>query len=246
MLITFTVEKVDKLCYNFFMDYGVLSGYFADENFKNKFEIFRNLLKEYNEKYNLTSITDEKEVYIKHFLDSILPENNFSYGASVIEIGSGGGFPSIPLKIVRDDLNFTLVESTGKKCEFLKAAVDKLGLNGVQVLNIRAEDGAHKESLREKFDVATARAVARLNTLCEYCLPFVKVGGRFIAYKGECAEELEESRGAVKILGGEIEKVIFYELPENCGKRTVISIKKVSATPKKYPRGRGLERKKPL
>ncbi len=246
MLITFTVEKVDNLCYYFFMDYGFLSEYFAGEKFKEKFEIFKNLLTEYNGKYNLTSITDEKEVYIKHFLDSVLPENNFFHGANVIEIGSGGGFPSIPLKIVRDDLKFTLVESTGKKCEFLKAVVDNLRLSGVQVLNIRAEEGAQTETMREKFDIATARAVARLNTLCEYCLPFVKVGGSFIAYKGECAEELAESLKAVEILGGKVEKVTEYELPENMGKRTVIVIKKVSATPKKYPRGRGLERKKPL
>ena len=228
------------------MDYGFLSGYFADENFKLNFEKFKNLLSEYNGKYNLTSITDEREVYIKHFLDSVLPENNFFYGANVIEIGSGGGFPSIPLKIVRSDLNFTLVESTGKKCEFLKAVVDNLSLTGVKVLNVRAEEGAQSENLREKFDIATARAVARLNTLCEYCLPFVKVGGSFIAYKGECEEELAESKNAVEILGGRIEKVTCYDLPENMGKRTVIVIKKVSATPKKYPRGRGLERKKPL
>ena len=246
MSITFTVEKVNKLCYTFFMDYGNLSGYFSDSIFKEKFEIFADLLKEYNQKYNITSITDEKEVYIKHFLDSILPESCFFNGAKVVEIGSGGGFPSVPLKIVRGDLDFTLIESTGKKCEFLKTAVEKLGLDCVQVLNIRAEDGAHRENLREKFDVATARAVARLNTLCEYCLPFVKVGGSFIAYKGECVEELEESVGAVKTLGGKIEGVTSYELPENCGKRTVICIKKVSATPEKYPRGRGLERKKPL
>ena len=246
MLITFKVEKVDNLCYNFRMDYGSLNGYFKDEIFKEKFETFRLLLKEYNEKYNLTSITDEKEVYIKHFFDSILPEKAFFKGANVVEIGSGGGFPSVPLKIVRGDLSFTLIESTGKKCEFLKAAVDKLGFDCVKVLNIRAEDGAHSENLREKFDFATARAVARLNTLCEYCLPFVKVGGSFVAYKGECGEELDESLNAVKILGGRIENVSTYELPENCGKRTVITIKKVCATPEKYPRGRGLERKKPL
>ncbi len=228
------------------MDYSFLSGYFSDENYKAKFEIFKNLLIENNEKYNLTSITDEKEIYIKHFLDSILPENNFLNGAAVVEIGSGGGFPSIPLKIVRDDLKFTLIESTGKKCEFLKKVVEKLGFVGVKVLNIRAEEGAHNENLREKFDIATARAVAKLNTLCEYCLPFVKVGGSFIAYKGECEAELDESLKAIEVLGGKIEKIIRLDLPENCGKRSAIVIKKVCATPLKYPRGRGLERKKPL
>ena len=211
-----------------------------------KLEIFKDLLLEYNEKYNLTAICEPKDIYIKHFCDSILPENLFTKGAKVVEIGSGGGFPSLPLKIVRDDLSFTLIESTGKKCNFLNAAVDSLNLDGVQVLNIRAEEGGRSENLREKFDIATARAVAKLNTLCEYCLPLVKVGGLFIAYKGACENELEESGSAINILGGKVQFVKTYSLPEDGGKRTVIVIKKVSATPTKYPRGRGLERKKPL
>lgn len=216
------------------------------KTYKEQFGLFASLLSEYNKKYNLTSICDIKEVYIKHFLDSILPKDCFSDKASVIEIGSGGGFPSIPLKIVRKDLKFTLVESTGKKCEFLETAVDKLSLDCVQVLNIRAEDGAKDASLREKFDFAVARAVARLNTLCEYCLPYVKIGGKFLAYKGAFEEELEEALNALEILGGKVEKVYSYSLPEGCGERSVIVIKKVKKTPEKYPRGQGLERKKPL
>lgn len=211
-----------------------------------KLESFKNLLLECNEKYNLTAICGQKDVYIKHFCDSILPENLFPKRANVVEIGSGGGFPSIPLKIVREDLSFTLIESTAKKCNFLNSVVENLNLNGVQVLNLRAEEGGRNENLREKFEVATARAVAKLNTLCEYCLPFVKVGGIFIAYKGDCAEEIDESVSAINILGGKLQFVNTYSLPENSGKRTVIVIKKVSATPVKYPRGRGLERKKPL
>lgn len=214
--------------------------------FSEKFELFKVILKEYNKKCNLTAICDEKEVYIKHFFDSIKPQKYFSTGAKVVEIGSGGGFPSVPLKIVREDLNFTLIESTGKKCEYLKHVVDKLGFKDVQVLNIRAEDGGRDKKLRERFDAATARAVARLNTLCEYCLPYVRLGGRFIAYKGDVDEEIKESENAVKILGGEIETVEKYDLLEGFGKRTVIVIKKVKETPEKYPRGRGLERKKPL
>lgn len=224
--------------------YKEISPYF--EIYKEKFESFKELLITFNQKYNLTAICDEKEVYIKHFYDSIFPENLFEKDAKVIEIGSGGGFPSIPLKIVREDLNFTLVESTGKKCEFLKTAVDKLGLKCVQVLNIRAEDGAKDKSLRESFDVVTARAVARLNTLAEYCLPFVKTGGKFIAYKGDAEEEIKEAENAIKILGGEVEKIVKYELFEGLGKRCAVVIKKVKSTPEKYPRGRGLERKKPL
>lgn len=216
-----------------------------EENIE-KFEKFKNLLLEYNQKYNLTAICEEKDIYIKHFYDSIYPHNYFFKGANVVEIGSGGGFPSVPLKIVRDDLNFTLIESTGKKCDFLNTVVDNLALSGVKVLNIRAEDGGRMESLREKFDFAVARAVARLNVLCEYCMPFVKVGGKFIAYKGDCDKEIDESKNAVKILGGEIEKAESFTLPCDGGKRTVVVIKKTGNTPQKYPRGRGLERKKPL
>lgn len=211
-----------------------------------KFNGFAQMLKDYNKICNITSITDDKGITYKHFLDSIAGEFMFGKGADVVEIGSGGGFPSIPLKIVRDDLKFTLIESTGKKCTFLKSVVDRLELGGVKVLNIRAEEGAHDKKLREKFDIACARAVARLNILCEYCLPFVKVGGKFIAYKGIAAEEIKEAEKALKILGGEIETTVEYELPEDGGKRTLICIKKVKSTPFQYPRGQGRERKNPL
>ncbi|MDE7306196.1 MAG: 16S rRNA (guanine(527)-N(7))-methyltransferase RsmG, partial [Clostridia bacterium] len=154
--------------------------------------------------------------------------------------------PSIPLKIIRDDLSFTLIESTGKKCNYLNDVVEKLALFCVQVKNIRAEDGARDKNLREKFDVSCARAVARLNTLCEYCLPFVRVGGRFIAYKSDAAEELKEAERAIKLLGGEIESVTDYELPESFGKRNIICIRKIKSTPENYPRGQGKERKNPL
>ena len=212
---------------------------------KEKFLLYRQLIVEYNEKYNLTTILDEKEMFYKHFLDSGVGEFAFPYGAKVAEIGSGAGFPSIPLKILRDDLSFTLFESVGKKCEFLRVVVDKLGLKNVNIYTLRAEDGARKEEFREKFDVVTARAVARMNTLCEYCMPFVKKGGKFIAYKGG-EEEITEAKNAVKVLGGEIEKVYKYSLPENYGERTLAIVKKVSSTPPKYPRGQGKERKNPL
>lgn len=210
-----------------------------------KFGIFKEYLLECNEKYNLTAICDEKGILYKHFLDSILPEKNFPVNSNVAEVGSGAGFPSIPLKIIRDDLKFTLIESTGKKCAFLNGVVDKIGLNGVKVLNFRAEDGGKDKKYREKFDICVARAVAKLNTLCEYCMPFVKTGGLFIAYKGEAQEEILESANAIKVLGGEIADIQNYSLQE-IGKRTVIIIKKVCATPLKYPRGLGKERKSPL
>lgn len=210
-----------------------------------KFNFLAELLKEHNKMYNLTSICDDEGIYYKHFLDSVVGEEYFKQGATVAEIGSGGGFPSLPLKIVRDDLKFTLVESTGKKCNYLNTVVDKLNLKGVKVVNMRAEDGARDKVYREKFDVCCARAVARLNTLSEYCLPYVKSGGKFIAYKGDCDEELAEAENAIKILGGEIEKVIRYEL-ENCGRRTIVIVKKLNPTPAKFPRGNGKERKQPL
>ncbi|MDE7453323.1 MAG: 16S rRNA (guanine(527)-N(7))-methyltransferase RsmG, partial [Clostridia bacterium] len=183
---------------------------------------------------------------IKHFLDSVAGEGLFPQNSKVVEIGSGGGFPSIPLKIIRDDLDFTLIESTGKKCAYLNEVVDKLNLNCVQVLNIRAEDGARDKNLREKFDIACARAVARLNTLCEYCLPYVKVGGSFIAYKGEVETETEEAANAIKVLGGKIDKIISFDLPEDGGRRNIIKITKIKPTPQNYPRGQGRERKNPL
>lgn len=211
-----------------------------------KFKKYYELLLEYNSKFNLTAITDEKEVYIKHFIDSILVVDKFitSKNLSMIDVGSGGGFPAIPVKIMREDINLTLLEATGKKCEFLKAVVKELDLKNVQIINDRAELLAKNSEYREKFSICTARAVARLNSLCEYCMPFVKVGGTFAAYKGDAEEEILEAKTAVKILGGEIDENYVYEL--DGAKRTLVKIKKIKSTPEKYPRGNGKERKNPL
>ena len=214
--------------------------------FKEKFDAFRALLLEYNARYNLTTILDEKDMFYKHFLDSVVGENLFPKNGKVIEIGSGAGFPSMPLKLIRDDLSFTLVESVGKKCEFLHAVVDKLGLSNVNIYSKRAEDLAKEVMHREKYDIATARAVARMNTLAEYCLPFVKVGGAFVAYKSGDVTEIEEAQTACKILGGKIQSVEKYELPEGYGERTLAVVAKIKSTPNKYPRGQGKERKSPL
>ncbi len=211
-----------------------------------KFRIFRELILTYHEKYNLTAILDEREMLIKHFYDSMAGESFFPYGAEVIEIGSGAGFPSVPLKLIREDLRFTLVESTGKKCEFLKTAVSKLDLCGVNVCNLRAEDMGKDGKYREKFDVCCARAVARLNTLAEYCMPFVKTGGSMIAYKGRAEEEVKEADNALKLLGGDRAQTVSYELPEDQGMRTLVIVKKIKQTPAKYPRGNGKERKNPI
>ncbi|MDE7158687.1 MAG: 16S rRNA (guanine(527)-N(7))-methyltransferase RsmG [Clostridiales bacterium] len=214
--------------------------------FAEKFALFSDLLLDYNKKYNLTSITEQKDVVYKHFIDSLAGEFLFSQGDNVLEVGSGAGFPSLPLKIVREDLHFTLVESTGKKCEFLKTAVKELGLSHVEVINARAEELAKDETYREKFDTCCARAVARLNTLSEYCIPFIKVGGKMIAYKGEAQDEVTEAKKAVSLLGGGKAQEFSYSLPEGYGKRTLVCIPKQSSTPSKYPRGNGKERKVPL
>lgn len=210
-----------------------------------KFAAFYALLSEYNEKFNLTRITGEEDCFVKHFLDSAAGEKYFPKGANVAEIGSGGGFPSVPLMILRPDLTFTLVESTEKKCSFLERAVLELGLPA-RVVNARAEELAKKADFREKFDVCCARAVARLNTLAEYCLPFVKPGGLFVAYKGKAEEETKEAEHAFSVLGGKTECAERYTLPEGEGERTLVVVRKVKNTPSAYPRGKGKERSRPL
>ena len=211
-----------------------------------EFGIFRDLLLEYNEKYNLTTILEEREMLYKHFLDSCAGADLFKQNAKVAEIGSGAGFPSIVLKILRPDLSFDLFESVGKKCEFLQVVVDKLGLSNMHIYNLRAEDCAKDKKFRESYDHATARAVARMNTLSEYCLPFVKVGGSFIAYKSGNLEEIEEAESAYKVLGGKCVKTEKYELLDGFGERSLVVIEKVKPTPNRYPRGQGRERKNPL
>ncbi len=213
---------------------------------REKLEKFRALLLEYNERYNLTAITKEEEVTYKHFLDSAAGIDLFKKGAFVAEIGSGAGFPSMILKILRPDLRFDLFESVGKKCEFLKVAVKELDLKEVRVFSLRAEEAAKQKEFRERYDYATARAVARMNTLSEYCLPFVKVGGAFIAYKSGDVTEITEAKTAYKTLGAQLKKIYEYTLPENYGQRSLAVVEKISSTPLKYPRGQGKERKSPL
>lgn len=214
--------------------------------YREKFGAFRALLLEFNKKFNLTAVTEEKDIFYKHFLDSLAGEMWIKKGASVAEIGSGAGFPSVPLKIVRDDLKFTLVESVGKKCDFLEILVEKLGLKGVEILRGRAEDFAREEKYREKYDVCLARAVARLNVLAEYCMPFVQRGGIFLSYKGDSEEEVKEAERAVSLFGGAKTETISYELPQGYGKRSLILAKKINRTPSVYPRGNGKERKYPI
>lgn len=208
---------------------------------------YAEMLIEWNKMVNLTAILSPEDISQKHFLDSVLPFYLFDVkkGAKIIDVGTGAGFPSCPLKIFRDDIKVTLLDSLNKRINFLKTLSDELDLNA-ECIHGRAEELAHKENYREQFDIATARAVASLPMLCEYCLPFVKKGGYFIALKGgNSDDEIGASKSAIKELGGKIDKIIDYSLP-NGDKRVLIAIKKISQTASKYPRNKGQITKKPL
>ena len=227
---------------------AALSGIELSENQIDSLEKYYKLLIEWNEKMNLTALTEPHDVALKHFCDSILllkyadiPQNS-----RLIDVGTGAGFPSVPIKIVRPDIRLCLLDSLNKRLVFLQEVVDKLGLQDVTIVHSRAEDGARKADLREKFDFATSRAVAQLNVLSEYCLPYVKVGGAFLSMKGKYSEEeIANAKSAIKLLGGKTEKVDTYNLADG-SERTIINVKKVSATDKRYPRTSAKIKSKPL
>lgn len=203
---------------------------------------------EWNEKTNLTRIVEMDEVQIKHLLDSLslLRLPYFNHKERVIDLGTGAGFPGIPLKIQRPELEITLMDSLNKRIQFLDHIIEMMDLNKIEAVHGRAEEISRTPEYRETYDVCVSRAVARLNTLCEYCMPFVKPGGYFIPMKAElAAEELKEAKRAIKELGGEFEAMDNFTLPDG-GERHLIIIKKVKPTPKKYPRGGGKPRKQPL
>lgn len=213
------------------------------------FEEYRTLILEYNKIMDITNITEEKDMYIKHFIDSLYLNKSglLSSARSLIDIGTGGGFPGIPLKILYPHLEATLLDSLNKRVKFLNGVIDKLKIDKAQAIHGRAEELARNTSYREKYDLATSRAVAPLNTLTEYSLAFIKVGGHFIAMKGpNYEEELLDAKNAINIMGGKIKEVINYSLPDGCGERSLIIIEKVRPTPKKYPRGQGKPKKQPL
>ncbi len=195
---------------------------------------YAEFLIEYNEKVNLTAITEDEDIAVKHFEDSLALLRFKNELGSMIDVGTGAGFPSVPLKIAMPEIELTLLDSLKKRLTFLDLLCEKLEITA-KTVHSRAED-AGKKSLREGFDTAVSRAVANLSTLCEYCIPLVKVGGYFYAYKsGNCDIEIENARGAVKKLGGKIEEVFEFEL-SNGEKRKIIAVKKISQTPTKYPR----------
>ena len=208
-----------------------------------KFSTLFEFMVEYNQKVNLTSITDFSEVVMKHFIDSVLPftMTEIETGARFIDVGTGAGFPSLPLLIIRSDLKGTLCDSLGKRCTYLELACKKIGINA-EIIHARSEELARKR--RGEYDIATARAVASMPVLTELCLPFVKNGGSFIALKS-VNEDICAAESAVKILGGKIQEVIDYKLPNGDDRRLAV-IKKISQTPTKYPRSYANITKKPL
>lgn len=210
-----------------------------------KFYKYMELLLQWNEKMNLTAITEPEEVILKHFIDSLTIIPYLKEADTVLDIGTGAGFPGIPLKILEENKKFTLLDSLNKRIIFLQTVINELELKNIQAIHGRAEEFVSKE--RETYNIVTSRAVARLNVLLEYMLPFVKIGGRCICMKSfEIEEELKEAKKAIEILGGEIEKIDEITLPNTDIKRKIVVIKKVKNTPSKYPRKAGTPAKEPI
>lgn len=213
-----------------------------NERVRSAFDRYAGMLTERNEKVNLTAITDPEEIRVKHFADSLAAVDLIAENAKMLDIGSGAGFPGIPLKIVRDDLVVTLLDSVNKKVAFLGDVIVDLGLKNITAVHARIEDFPHKA----EFDVVVSRAVAELTTLAEYALPFVKVGGTFVAYKSEKAEaEAAAAENAINLLGGRIREIREVFVAPGITRRLVI-VDKIAPTPPKYPRGKNLPRLKPL
>lgn len=220
-----------------------------NEEQKRSFIEYKRLLKEWNEKINITAITEDEDIDIKHFLDSLTPyiTNLFNGNKRIIDVGTGGGFPGLPLKILNPQLQITLLDSLNKRIVFLNEVINSLKLNDIEAIHGRAEELGKNAKYREKYDIAISRAVASLNTLSEYCMPFVKVGGYFISMKGpDVDDELKEADKGIKVLGGKIIKKEIVNLPKSDIVHSLIIIEKTKETPTKYPRVGGKPKKNPL
>ena len=208
---------------------------------------YMNLLIEWNEKMNLTAITEPDEIILKHFIDSITILRELEDGSKLVDVGTGAGFPGIPLSIMNPTLKITLVDSLNKRLIFLQEVVNRLKLENIEIIHARAEEFGQNRKYREKFVISTSRAVANLSTLSEYLIPLVKVGGKVISMKASDAkQEINEAKKAIEVLGGTVEKVDEFNLPQSDIGRTVIIIRKNKITPNKYPRKPGTPSKEPI
>ena len=215
----------------------------------NQFITYMKLLQEWNEKINLTAITEDEEVIKKHFIDCIkaFKSKAVRNAKTVIDVGTGAGFPGLPIAIMNPDISVTLLDSLNKRINFLNTVIKELGLKNVKTIHSRAEDGGKDKGLREKFDIATSRAVANMTVLSEFCLPFVKVGGNFIALKGPLVEEeLNSSKNAIATLGGKLQDVIKIDIEGTELKHNIVVVNKIKACPMSFPRKAGIVTKKPL
>lgn len=212
-----------------------------------KFYSYMSLLLEWNEKMNLTAITEPNEIILKHFIDSLTILNEINNNSKVVDVGTGAGFPGIPLSIANESLKITLVDSLNKRLIFLQEVIDKLELKNIEIVHSRAEDFGQNKKYRENFDIATSRAVANLSTLSEYLIPLVKINGKCICMKAsDVEEEINQAKNAINVLGGTIEKIEEFKLPESDIGRTIIIINKQKQTPNKYPRKAGTPSKEPI
>lgn len=212
-----------------------------------QFYQYMKLLLEWNEKINLTAITKPKEIILKHFIDSITISKYIKEGAKLIDVGTGAGFPGIPLKIIREDVEVVLLDSLNKRINFLKEVIEKLDLRQIEAVHGRVEEFGKNKKYRESFDYSTSRAVANLSTLSEYLIPLVKVEGQAICMKGsDVKEEMKKGEKAISILGGKIKNIDTFQLPESDINRNVIIIDKIKITPMKYPRKAGTPVKDPI
>ena len=236
-------EEFSKIIYEYSNEIGVS----LNEKQMNQFYNYMTLLLEWNEKMNLTAITKPEAIILKHFVDSMTIAKYIEDGARLIDVGTGAGFPGIPLKIIREDIEVTLLDSLNKRINFLKEVIQQLVLTKIEVVHSRVEEFGKNKDNREKFDCATSRAVANMSTLAEYLVPLVKLNGSCISMKGSnIEEEIQQSKNAILLLGGKIEKIERFQLPRSDMDRNVVVIRKIKHTPAKFPRKPGMPAKEPI